>query len=156
MDLQQSLRDIAELLLLIYDRYIKSAVSNDDVSFSLLSLLHSLNLLGNSISVLEAEYLRRSVLSTSKENDGMDYDQFYAWLRKVAEYWHQQGQSSAIDNSLERLLIERILPRAVAGFNEENHLSKSILMEPAIYDAMQPYLSFLKITFGSGVSVIEV
>ena len=176
MDLQASLRDIAQLLLLLNKNYFKNVSYDSDILFSLLEFLQSLNLLGNIISVIDAEKFRRDIMNDKnidfdknrdKNEIVMDYDQFYGWLRKVADkvYYLNMDDSSIHkvmksmnSNPLEKLLIERILPFAVGGFNESSHLSTMIVMEQTSFDIMIAYEYFFKLIFFviSNGNIIEV
>lgn len=105
--IQQSLQEIASLLLIVHDDYLKG-VSGSDVLLALVELIDDVGLAGQ-VSLLDAERLRRMVMQ-EHESD-MGYELFYDWLRGV-------GQLVSVDRdaggkkALHYLLTQYIIPFA--------------------------------------------
>jgi hypothetical protein len=82
----------------------------------LVAFLGDLGLLGNRVSVFEAERVRRTItLSPSTAGagggDSITYEQFYSWLRGVsAIYYATEVDSSR--KALHMMLTEKIIPLA--------------------------------------------
>ena len=94
----------------------------------MVAFLGDLGLLGNRISVFEAEKVRQSIMSQATEEDihndvntdtedtvsGGDcitYEQFYSWLRGVAVLYYTSEESSS-RKALHLLLTKKIIPLA--------------------------------------------
>jgi hypothetical protein len=82
---------------------------------ALVSFLGDLGLLGNRISVFEAERVRQSIMSQpvaiAANGDSITYEQFYSWLRGVsAIYYATEVDSSR--KALHMMLTQKIIPLA--------------------------------------------
>lgn len=144
MDLKESLREIAELLLLIHESYVQDIRDKDEVLFNLLGILQGLQLLGNTISVCDAEICYRHYAS-----DGMmEYSHFYAWLRCVAKLAYPAVlNTGGVNAALQKLLSERVIPLASAGFPDVISLSSAVVMPVPVFDLMIAYQDFFKLLF---------
>jgi hypothetical protein len=153
MDLKESLREIAELLLLIHESYIQGLDDSDDILFNLLGILQGLQLLGNVVSIVDAEQCCRQ-----HSSNGMDYGQFYAWLRSISKIVYPSVvNTEGVNHALQKLLAERVIPLASAGFPEVISLGSAVLMPASVFDVMITYNGFFKLLFlGSGASTVSI
>lgn len=146
MDLQESLHDIAQLLLLIHESYLSGVVGVKDILFSLVGFIDGLDLLGNRVSVLHIELCRRRACG-SDNSTVMDYTHFYCWLKEIANivYPREAGGNNA---AIQRFLVDNVIPLASKGFPEIIDISESILFpDPSLYDILESYESFFKMLF---------
>jgi hypothetical protein len=116
----QSLQEIASLLLMIHDFYLKEVVGTDILValFSFLQDTH-LNIL---VSILDAEKLRRGVMRNGESHLG--YELFYEWLRAVGEFVYKADDIGG-KKALQHLLTQHILPFA-STMDSRSHPSHSI------------------------------
>ncbi|KAJ1426006.1 hypothetical protein B484DRAFT_87171, partial [Ochromonadaceae sp. CCMP2298] len=105
--IRQSLQEIAGLLLLLHDYYLKDIFGND-ILISLMVLLRDVGL-AERVSLLDAERLRRSAMG-SGEGD-MGYELFYDWLRGVSQLVHKEYDATG-KKALHFLLTRYIVPFA--------------------------------------------
>ena len=109
-----ALQDVANLLLIVYDDYVKGQEGNK-VLQGLLLLLHDLNLTAT-VSILDAERLRLRVMrgAMGSKKATMSYESFYEWLRHVAcLVFDKFGESGS--RALNMLLTQHIIPMAIKG-----------------------------------------
>ena len=109
-----ALQDVAKLLLIVYDDYVKGHEGNK-VLQGLLLLLHDLNLTAT-VSILDAERLRLRVMrgAMGSKKATMSYESFYEWLRHVAcLVFDKFGESGS--RALNMLLTQHIIPMAIKG-----------------------------------------
>lgn len=103
----QSLQEIASLLLLIHDFYLKEA-HGSDVLVALMTFIEDISL-HDVVSVLDAERLRRASMRLGETQ--MDYELFYAWLRGVGRLvYHSEDVGGK--RALHYLLTKFIMPIA--------------------------------------------
>lgn len=101
----QSLQEIASLLLLVHDDYLRDVFGNDILT-SLTVLLRDVGLSGV-VSILDSERLRRNVMGGS---DGdMGYELFYDWLRGVGQLVHKDRDQTG-KKALHYMLTRYIIP----------------------------------------------
>lgn len=103
----ESLQEIASLLLLVHDYYLKD-VYGSNILISLYILIHDAHL-HNVVSILDCERMRRDVMSSN--GDEMGYELFYDWLRGVAQFVFRDLDLSG-KKALHRLLVRYIIPFA--------------------------------------------
>jgi len=154
MDLKESLQEIAELLLLIHESYIQGLDDRGDLLFNLFGILQGLKLLGNTVSVIDAEASFRQQFS----NGSMDYGNFYGWLRSISAIAFPSVVTTEGTNvALQKLLSDRIIPLASAGFPDVVALRNAVVMPSPVFDVFIAYDSFFKLLFavsaGLNVSV---
>lgn len=106
---QQSLQEIASLLLLIHDYYFKNAMGSD-VLVALMTVLRDACLL-DQVSLIEAERIRRQVMH--KADRQLGYELFYEWLRGVSKVVYAVSDHAGAKKELHLLLTVYILPNAV-------------------------------------------
>ena len=157
MDLQESLHEIAQLLLLIHESYLSDVVGEKEILFSLCGFLDGLNLLGNRVSILHAELCRRRIYGTAATNSSiMDYNHFYCWLKEVSIIVYPEEVMNE-NAAMQRLLIENVIPLASKGFPEQIHIPESILFpDHSIYDVLNSYESFFKMMFYISYNELQV
>lgn len=132
--IKQSLQEIATLLYYMYDHYLKvssrmfihilsalcSHMLMQDLAKgqsldALMAFLGDLGLLGNRVSVFEAEQVRQEIMSqpdvVPSSGDSITYEQFYAWLRGVSTLYYASEESSS-RKALHRMLTQKIIPLA--------------------------------------------
>lgn len=109
----QSLQEIASLLLLVHDDYLRD-VFGYEVLTSLTLLLKDVGL-DSSVSILDSERLRRSVMGTSDSD--MGYELFYDWLRGVGQLVYKD-QDFTGKKAVHYLLTRYIIP--FASSKDEN------------------------------------
>ena len=102
--LRESLRDITSLLILLHEKYIRGSIS---VTVSLLTFLDDAGL-SASITIVEAEQFR--LLAMKYCDSGiMGHEEFYEWLRYVADFvYGVEDRRRALHN----LLVQHIIPVA--------------------------------------------
>jgi hypothetical protein len=105
--IQQSLQEIASLLLIVHDDYLKG-VFGADVLLALWELLEDVGL-SSLVSLLDAERLRRSVMQDSDAD--MGYELFYDWLRGVGQLVSKDRDVGG-KRALHYLLTQFIIPFA--------------------------------------------
>lgn len=103
----QSLQEIASLLLLIHDCYLNDSYGSDVLN-SLINLVFDTGL-DNIVSILDIEYCRTTVMNSTDVS--MGYDLFYNWLRNIAHFVYKRS-SIVGKKALHRILIEYIIPFA--------------------------------------------
>jgi len=103
----QSLQEIASLLLLVHDYYLKDVYSSN-VLISLYILIHDAQL-HHVVSILDCEKMRRDVMPSN--TDEMGYELFYDWLRGIAQFVFRDLDLSG-KKALHRLLVRYIIPFA--------------------------------------------
>lgn len=103
----QSLQEIASLLLLVHDDYLKDVYGNDILN-SLMALLNDVGLF-EKVSILDAERLRRNVMGSSDSD--MGYELFYDWLRGIGQLVCND-RDIAGKKALHSLLTKYIIPFA--------------------------------------------
>lgn len=109
--LQQSLHEIAHLLLLMYENYQFTNIKQLDCLINLCDFLQDIGL-EDHICVLDVEYYRREVVSSVSDGlVSMSYETFYAWLKKISAF-HYQYDTTLKNNkkSFHKLLVDYIIP----------------------------------------------
>jgi hypothetical protein len=104
-NIQQSLHEIASLLVLVHDFYLKEARGRE-VSVALLRLIHDVGL-QYSVSVLDSERLRRKAMLQSNK-DSMGYEEFYDWLRHLSRFVF--GTQENPRRALHLMFVQHIIP----------------------------------------------
>ncbi len=104
----QSLQEIASLLLLIHDFYLKETFGSD-ILVSLMTLIVDVNL-QDLVSVIDAERLRGCVMKFGETQ--MDYELFYEWLRGIGQLVYPADDVGG-KKALHFLLTQHIMPFAV-------------------------------------------
>lgn len=110
----ESLQEIASLLLLVHDYYLKDVYSSN-ILISLYILIHDAQL-HNVVSILDCERMRREVMPSN--GDEMGYELFYEWLRSVAQFVFRDLDMSG-KKALHRMLVRYIIPFASKIEEEE-------------------------------------
>lgn len=105
--IQQSLQEIASLLLIVHDDYLKG-VSGADVLSALAELIDDVGLT-QQVSILDAERLRRTVMQDNESD--MGYELFYDWLRGVGQLVSSDRDVGG-KKALHYLLTQYIIPFA--------------------------------------------
>lgn len=109
--------NIASLILFALLRYVVNSCQDLVKSQSLdalVAFLGDLGLLGNRVSVFEAEEVRDAIVSQAAgttSSDAISYEQFYSWLRGVSAIYY----ATEVDNSrkaLHMMLTQKIIPLA--------------------------------------------
>jgi hypothetical protein len=140
----QSLQEIASLLLMIHDVYLKD-VMGSDILVALVSFLQDTQL-NVMVSILDAEKLRRKVMRNGESNLG--YELFYEWLRAVGELVYKADEMGG-KKALQYLLTQHILPFA-STMNGRSHPIYSINLpyytESAL-EVMTQHADFLYLWF---------
>jgi hypothetical protein len=113
---QQSLQEIASMLLLIHDYYLKDAFGSD-VLVALMTILRDARLLGQ-VPLIEAERIRRQV--TPKADRQLGYELFYEWLRGVSKVVYAITDHTGGRKELHLLLTMYVLPNAVPVVQKRN------------------------------------
>lgn len=131
--IHQSLHEIASLLVLVHDVYLKEARGRE-VSLALLRLVYDVGL-QSSVSILDIERIKRHVMAKST-SDMMGYEIFYDWLRHISRYLFANTERDP-RKSLHLLLTQYIIPCAASKFD-------NTLVVPAGYVLVSEY--FRKIT----------
>ena len=103
----QSLQEIASLLLLVHDYYLKDVYGND-ILVSLTVLIRDVGLSGI-VSLLDIERLRRLIMEQS--NHDMGYELFYDWLRAVGQLVFNDNDTTG-KKALHYLLTRYVIPFA--------------------------------------------
>lgn len=116
----QSLQEIASLLLLVHDDYLRD-VFGYEVLTSLTMLLKDVGL-DNSVSILDSERLRRNIMGGSDSD--MGYELFYDWLRGIGQLVYKDHDLTG-KKAVHYLLTRYIIP--FASKKEDNgHGSKHL------------------------------
>ena len=102
--LRESLRDITSLLILLHEKYIRG---NHSVNLALLSFLEDAGL-GESVTIVETEQFRSLAMKFS-ESLVMGHEEFYEWLRLVADFVYGVEDRR---RALHKLLVQHIIPVA--------------------------------------------
>ena len=148
--LRDSLTEIAALLLLLHENYLKEAHGFENVLASLVRFLDDAGL-EDIVTVIDAEILRREVMGRSDCREMMGYDVFYAWLRQLAvKVFCDNGDGGR--RALHGLLITYILPLAVGERRLSNMQSNSYAVEVAkcsTLDTMIQYYDFIRFWYAS-------
>jgi len=116
----QSLQEIASLLLLVHDDYLRE-VFGYEVLTSLTMLLKDVGL-DNNVSILDSERLRRSVMGASDSD--MGYELFYDWLRGVGQLVYKD-QDLTGKKAVHFLLTRYIIPFA-SNKDANNEVTKHL------------------------------
>lgn len=103
----KSLQEIASLLLIVHDDYLKGATGHEVVS-ALYALIRDVGLTSK-VSVLDIERLRREVMGDG--DNEMGYELFYDWLRGVG-LLVAPDKEAAGKKALHHLLTQHIIPFA--------------------------------------------
>ena len=126
------LENIAQFLLLAHERYF---IKRESLQ-SLLIFLRDAGLLSNTyLSILDVERIRIDLYNYSKEDDDevenrgtydgiMSYDQFYKYLRIVAERLFGKSEKNQSSKAFGTLLYHHIVPMAMKEAEQaENDVS---------------------------------
>lgn len=146
------LEEIANLLLILHDKYLHGAEGSTFILHQLMRLLHDLGLTEN-ISLLDVERIRIQVMihKESKEKS-MSYESFYEWLREIACLMFKKYDENG-SRALNLLLTRHIIPfatnekegtLAVVSFTE-GHVS----IDNTSLRVLLPYGDFLTLWFSS-------
>ena len=103
-----ALSEIARLLLLLHETYVRNVSGWRETLSALMLFLHDAKL-SHLVSVLEAEGLRRKVMSKALS---MGYDMFYEWLREVGTLIFPFEGENGRRRALHALLTQYIIPMA--------------------------------------------
>jgi hypothetical protein len=132
--IDDSLREIATLILLLHENYIKDSSGKNQILVSLVRFLTNGDIC-DKVSIIDAEILRRKVMYP--DDTFMEYDKFYNWLRDVAKFIYEDSDN----NSLHSLLMDYIIPLASKG-THENPIK--YFLNNASVDVMIIFFDFLR------------
>ena len=116
---------------------------------ALVAFLGDLGLLGNRVSVLDAEKVRQSIMVTSSAvvnggaGDSITYEQFYSWLRGISSIYYATEESSS-RKALHRMLTRNIIPLASSWgvFKYSSHVRNGV--NGPMLRGMQYHRAFLR------------
>lgn len=111
-EIQQSLQEIASLLLIVHDNYLKEVYGGEILS-KLMDLLEDFGL-QSKVSILDAERMRRRIMGNSEAD--MGYELFYDWLRGIGQLV-SSDRDVAGKQALSYLLTHYIIPFAYSRAN---------------------------------------
>lgn len=153
MEIQESLHEIAALLLEFHEEYLKHVVGVPNILYSLLGLSQAVNLLGNGLTIADIEF-RRLQLCGNEMKSEMSYDQFYNWLRSVSLDYYSTCTSDA--EAFHRVLIDKILPVATAGLPENIAIAQDLVQNPASVRRIWGFVPFIRFLFASLTNTLQV
>ena len=117
-EVQKSLREIATLLLLLHEHYVLDPDDSYKVFNSLRKFIYDIGL-KDVISSIDIENYRRKVMGN---DNTMNYEKFYDWLRGIASLAFEGGGKRALHS----LLTTHIIPLASKGVVSTNDKTLSI------------------------------
>jgi len=145
-EVQKSLREIATLLLLLHEHYVQDPDDSYKVFNSLRKFIYDIGL-KDVISSIDIENYRRKVMGN---DNTMNYENFYDWLRGIASLAFEGGGKRALHS----LLTTHIIPLASKGVVSTNdktlsNISQRISLKYVsnIFDIMLKYSDFLHLWF---------
>ena len=152
MDLKESLRDIAELLLLIHEKYFGDAKDEISLFYNQVGLLQALKVLGNSVTIIDTEMCRRDLCTMI-----MEYEQFYKWLRNIScTLFSGVARVHGSSAAFQKLLTDRIIPLASAGFPETVEYIEELWLPSTVFDIFEAYYDMFKLLFMVTGEIVSV
>ena len=160
MDLKESLREIATLLMLIHEQYFKNNIGIQNTILSLIQFVDDVGM-HDYVSIVDIESSRSKCNSNSLV---FDSNQFYEWLKLIANTVFYYSFKNDKKN-LYYLLVTYLLPYASNSNNNSNNqrhsnsstnpLQSNILTAQNYHDLTIPtnlsttliYSNFLKLLF---------
>lgn len=156
MELKESLREIATLLMLIHEQYFKNNIGIQNTILSLLQFVDDVGM-HDYVSIVDIENARSLCNSNSLV---FDSNQFYEWLKLIANtvfYYSFKNEKK----NLYFLLVTYLLPYASNSNNNQRHsntnnrLQINILTTQNYHELTIPtnlsttliYSNFLKLLF---------
>ncbi len=162
----QSLQEIASLLLLVHDDYLRE-VFGYEVLTSLTLLLKDVGL-DNSVSILDSERLRRKTMGAN--DNEMGYELFYDWLRGVGQLVYKDHDLTG-KKAVHFLLTRYIIPFASnkdkadelkqpgevhAPYYSDSALKVMVeyggFIQNWYFEILEQVNNFLKVTYGRSVA----
>ena len=156
VNLKDSLREIASLLMMIHDHYFKTVIGIQDTLSSLIRFVDDVGM-STSVSIIDIEVARNKC--TLPSSPVFDSNCFYEWLKTIANTVFYNAFKDEKKN-LYFVLVTYLLPFAS---NSENIFNKSQqlrqknqmyaeLVISANLNTIMSYSAFLKTVFASIVS----
>lgn len=109
----ESLNEIAKLLLLVYEHVIGNSVDKNEVLVNLIKFIDQLHL-SSRLSLLDIDHYLRKVSNLSDDSEFMGYDTFYSFLKEIAQHIVQYNEILLSEKvSFHNLLTKYIIPYAV-------------------------------------------
>lgn len=148
-ELRESLAEIAALLVLLHESYLKDAIGSRSIVVSLATFLYDAGL-DSIVTIVDVEILRRKIMNDIRSQEKMDYEQFYSWLRQLAMFIFRDRNNGG-RRALHSLLVKYILPLAS---NQERMtapipLELRVLSQSPSFNTITTYYDFLRLWFAS-------
>ena len=152
-NVQSSLQEIAELLLIIYEEYLGNIENVHNILFCLCQFVSDVGL-GYYISFLDIEFLRQKVMNRLQLKNSahiMDYEMFYAWLKEASNHIYRMDYLEGGKKSLHSMLTKYIIPFASSAETNHSDNFSNLYCELSIsqnsMDIFVEYKDFLKLWF---------
>ena len=146
-----TLSDIAEFMMLLYDHYLKG-LNGRNVLGGLLAFLSDAGFLSNDkISICGAENLR--LQSMSKSSVTFEYEQFYFWLRNLASMIYQDNNEGG-RRALHRLITIGLIPKVLHQNSSLNQRRANVYLEFVDFNALEVFCfceDFLRLWYCTSV-----
>lgn len=163
------LSEIASLLLLLHETYLRDASEWREILSALMTFLHDAKL-SDLVSVLQVERLRRKVMPTQPASSSkspkivMGYEMFYEWLREVSALVYPYSGENGRRRSLHSLLTQYIIPLATGPETSINNASGENTLDgkndgalfpihAATLDAMIEYSDFMHLLYATSCQI---
>jgi hypothetical protein len=129
--------------LLLHEKYLKGC-DHDSTIVALLTFLEDAGL-ANFVSIIEAEKFRQLALK-GKTNSTLNQEDFYDWLRYVADFVYEDGKDRR--KALHNLLIHHIIPLARNEMLCPPRSSKWLVLSDLLKPVMK-YIDFVVLWYSS-------
>lgn len=144
---EDSLNEIASLLLMIHEHYLKNLVGVD-ITVALVSLVENIGL-SCDVSVLDIERLRRNRPEFSVLYP-MEFDTFFTWLRSLAKFIYSENEGDG-RVAFHHLLVNYLVP-AVSSLEQGGHNSSPastplVYITESAWKIYSVYEEFVTLTF---------
>lgn len=153
---EDSLNEIASLLLMIHEHYLKNLVGVD-ITVALVSLIENIGL-SRDVSVLDIERLRRDRPEFSVVYP-MEFDTFFTWLRSVAKFIYNENDSDgrvAFHHLLVNYLVPAVSSLEQGGNNSSPSSSPLVYITESAWKVYSVFEEFLTLLFLSLCDEVNV
>ena len=146
--MNQSLEEVAELLLLIHECYFETAEYPTYLR-NLISFTADIKLFGNVITYADIEILKslliRKHATDSASLVSFNYDMFYDFLKMISELVYCNVRTDS-QSTIQRLLIEHIIPLCRSGLSGFS-IPLRLMIDAALMEYCVTFNSFLKCVY---------
>ena len=149
--MQPSLQEVAKLLIVLHDQYLKEAVGTA-ILHELMRLLRDLNLV-DVLCILDVERMRLKAMKRNGDCTIMSYESFYEWLREASILIFKKFNETG-SRALSLLMTKYIIPFATKEIKGKfaiiaNHSNVHVKLDESTLCAYMPYGEFLHLWFSS-------